>query len=349
MTEESALAQKTTVVTEEELKRAFELNQPIDANSHYMKVYNSNPINIFARLSQKVLNSMKKENKGQLPVLSLENKKLRLKYSVKTNLADLVTLDGRSAQFLWYLIAKYAQLLKNLSNNGDDTIKAEQCTIIVFRQSEVARLFNISRQRTRDIVWSSYLTLKTLEWSFTEELPSIGECYWSFSPVSSFVETKKYGYTGIRLNVDFVRYLSHTYVKYFPTAVLQIQPKNYPNALSYAIKLITNYNINDRKNSTQRNTISVERLLNSAAYIPKKEAVLKGKSRLNQRIVQPFIRDMNHLKDLNIIADWYFKWGNSSVLIKPDKKISYEDFIKMYVYYSVPENSDGNIPLTNIT
>ena len=336
----ASVAPKNAEATLEEIRHAFDYNLPINADMLFTPIYNSNGVNFFSYLSKTVLTAMKsKNNKGKYVVIRHENDKMKLDYRIRKEIIDIITIDGRSAQFLWFLIAKYALLKKQLKKfNVKD---ADNSTIIVFRQSEVAKVFGITPRYARTVVQDGFSELNLIEWKFDESLPNAEVRTWHFRPVDTMVETKRYGYVGIRLNVDFVNYLNHTYIEYFPVGIMRIVPKRNPNSLSFAIKLVSNYNINKRNgNEEQAKKVSVKVLLGIASNLPKKEAVEKIHARLNDRIIRPFVRDMDNLKELNIISDWYFIWPNSGGRVVQDyKKIIYDDFEKMVVFYLIPQHS----------
>ena len=321
--------------TMEEVKKAFSLCRPISTDALFTPIFNSNSVNIFTYLSQKILTALKKNTDGKRTLrIQRKCKDLHIKYRMRTEIADSISLDGRSAQFLWYLIAKFAMMTppnateQQIANNS----------IIVFRQSEVANIFGISPQHARLVVKDAYITLKAIEGEFSEELPGIDIRDWHFSPLSSMVETRRFGYVGIRLNADFVQYLAHTNYKYLPIGILRIAPKKNPNSLAFAIKLVSNYNINCVRNQAQSKIVSVETLLGVATNLPKKEEVEKAGGRLHYRIIRPFVRDLDNLQKLGIITNWCFVWKTfNNVVPKDCKNITFDDFLNLNVYYEIPK------------
>ena len=77
-----------------------------------------------------------------------------------------------------------------------------------------------------------------------------------------------------------------------------------------------------------KNVLSVKTLLKYCCAIPKYDENLKKAGGMTQRIINPFIRDMNAIN----IIDWYFLDRNNQVVAPEDIK-HYEDFIDLKVHF----------------
>ena len=154
---------------------------------------------------------------------------------------------------------------------------------------------------------------------------------WVFSVIEGRGVSKK-GRILVKLSMDFARYLSVIYITYIPLSVLKIKPKNNPYSLRFADKLLNNFNLN--YNSKRRNYVTVAELLSLVPEIPK-YADIAGKGQINQRIIGPFMRDIDVLVTLAVISVWYFVDDYNNPFDMDLNKISYNNFIRLKVFYDI--------------
>ena len=239
-------------------------------------------------------------------------------------------LDGRVVQFLWYLIAKFA-LISPPDSKPDEIAKN---TLIVFKNSEVAKVFRVTPQYARKLISNSCLVLQSINLHICDFTPNMDIVYINITPIESRVNVR-FGYSGVRLNKQFAYYLAHSYIPYLPVEILSISPKLNPNSLSFAIKLISNYNSHYK--TPQQNIISAESLLSVACEIPKYEDLIENaNARPSYRIIKPFVRDLNKLKEVGLITDWWFVWKRLGKKVNLNfKRITYEYLLKFDVHYKV--------------
>ena len=291
-------------VTELEVRKAIAVSFPLMRAVKFTPDVDSTTVNIFPCLSQCLLDALRiNGQKGMW--------------------------DGRFAQFLLYLIAKFA--LMSPPDSQPDEI--EKNTLIVFKNSEVAKVFGITPQFARKLICESCDILQTLDLKFQDCSPTAGMVDISISPVESRVDVNKFGYSGVRLNKEFAHYLAHAYIPYLPIEIFTITPKYNPSALSFAIELLSNYNMNHK--TPQQNLVPVDSLLSVACQMPKYEDIVKveGPSR---RIIKPFIRDINVLKELGVISDWCFMWKHIGEKVDmKSKDVTYNNFYYFNVYYKI--------------
>ena len=332
-------------------ERALVVSNPLPAQ--YTKVFNSNPVNIFSYLTQNLLAGLKKNSKGKNR-LSIRQVMKRtnqvIKYSIKSELVEpgwrdenngQISLDGRSAQFLWFLIAKFAQELPPQPSLAD----INRSSVIIFRNSEIADIFKMTARNARNVIADSFITLKSVIWDFNEwSKEKNANVHYTFSPVETKIEVARFGYTGIRLNLEFAHYLAKTPLRVLPVSVLSLNPKRNPNSLPFAIKLISNWHIN--RGREQQNKISVTSMLEIAFEIPKYEDIVENHGRVKFRIMRPFFRDMDKLVETGIISCWYFQKPKQPQKISPDcENITYDEFKNYNIYYKllIDESDDIDV------
>ena len=324
-------------------ERALAVSNPLPV--HYAKVFNSNPVNTFSYLTQKLLSGLKKKRKEKNTLTIRQVMKRTnqvIKYSINSELVEpdwrdenngQISLDGRSAQFLWFLIAKFAQELPPQPSSAD----INRNSVIIFRNSEIADIFKMTARNARNVIADSFITLKSVIWDFNEwSKEKNANVHYTFSPVDTKIEVEKYGYTGIRLNLEFVHYLAKTPLRELPLSVLSLNPKRNPNSLPFAIRLISNWHIN--RGREQQNKIRVTSMLEIACEIPKYEYIIEKHGRVKHRILRPFFRDMDQLVQSGIISCWYFQKPKQPQKISPDyEKITYDEFKNYIIYYEMPD------------
>ena len=89
------------------------------------------------------------------------------------------------------------------------------------------------------------------------------------------------------------------------------------------------YNINNNKNNKNKNVLSVNTLLEYCSAIPKYDEDIKKNGGMTQRIIKPFIRDLNAIN----IIEWYFLDNENNIKTPNDIK-NYYDFIDLKVVWS---------------
>ena len=115
-----------------------------------------------------------------------------------------------------------------------------------------------------------------------------------------------------------------------PKEIFKIDVRYNPNTFDLFWKLAYHYNVNtnSNKDNKNKNVLSVKTLLKYCCAIPKYDENLKKAGGMTQRIINPFIRDMNAIN----IIDWYFLDRNNQVVAPEDIK-HYEDFIDLKVHF----------------
>ena len=147
--------------------------------------------------------------------------------------------------------------------------------------------------------------------------------YYYFRIADGVRRDKFAGNYSIFFSVNFLKYLSQTYIMPFNLRLLAINLKHTPHAYKLARRLLLHHNMNFFKSNA--NIISVKVLLDSTD-IPTYEQ-LKGNGQLKQKIIMPVESNLDYLQQNNFLEwkyasvhDYCFqKWNDSYIEFKiPD-------------------------------
>lgn len=226
---------------------------------------------------------------------------------------------------------------KELSNYEFNNFQQVSITL-----KEYMRFCNIKNNKTRAIEQLrnalNLLARFSVEFSdihFIRKNKSESE-YYSFKIVNGVSREKFSGTFSIFFNVDFLRYLSQTYIMPFNLRLLQINLKHTPHAYKLARRLLLHLNMNFFK--TNSNTISV-RVLLDATDIPTYEK-LKGNGQLKQKIISPFESNLNYLQQ-----DHFLEWKYSSVIDYCFQK--WNDSYIIFKFFNYPSREKNNPSIKN--
>ncbi len=126
----------------------------------------------------------------------------------------------------------------------------------------------------------------------------------------------------------FLNYLAHSYILKLPKEAFKIDTRYNPNSFDMFWKLAHHYNVNRIKDKN-KNIIKVSTLLEYCSAIPRYDSKMKKTGGVRQRIIEPFIRDLNAIKN---ISDWYFLDRQNNKIAPNDIK-HYIDFVDLKVYF----------------
>ena len=313
---------------DEQERKAMSGSSGVTVLNPFVPMFNSNSIHAFTNLVPQHISIMKNDGYGDKRVCleAAYGKNMVVKYFLTPN---LVSFNGRPTQLLWYLSIVFTKNVKRFASLEE----LEKNRVIELDIKQLANLFDVKIQKMRNIVTRSIMTLREMEWQFTEAIPGYEDdpVDWVFSVIDGRGVSKK-GRILVKLSMDFARYLSVIYITYIPLSVLKIKPKNNPYSLRFADKLLNNFNLN--YNSKRRNYVTVVELLSLVPEIPK-YADIAGKGQINQRIIGPFMRDIDVLVTLAVISVWYFVDDYNNPFDMDLNKISYNNFIRLKVFYDI--------------
>jgi len=140
------------------------------------------------------------------------------------------------------------------------------------------------------------------------------------------------------LTPEIALYLSHSYITFYPTKLFLLNTRSNPNSLHFGDKLTLHYSMNmDKPNA---NIIGVLTLLKSSPNIPRYEEIA-SKGQIDQRIIEPFERDLDELKAKGVINCWHYCNTNGAELTEDQlKRMDYETFSGLNIYFELADFPD---------
>ena len=222
-------------------------------------------------------------------------------------------------------ILKLTPLLPYKKEMVDSDFKKYQQVSITLK--EYMNLCNIKNNKTRAIeqlrTALNIITHIRVEFSdthFIRKNKSESEYYY-FRITDTVIRDKSTGTYSIIFNVNFLKYLSKTYLMPFNLELFKINLKHHPHAYKLARRLLLHHNMNFSKSNA--NIISVKILLEST-NIPTYEQIKSKGRQIRQKIITPLENDMNYLREINFL-EWnytsdinynYQNWIDSSIQFK---------------------------------
>lgn len=131
----------------------------------------------------------------------------------------------------------------------------------------------------------------------------------------------------VTLNTNFYSMLQKSPVMLFPTLLWKFNNKYNPNSYYLLKKISTHKNMNYGKKN--EDIISVQTLLNSTPILLTYEKIKQGNRNINDRIIEPFERDLDACSD-------YFTWqychkGNTPLSDEELQQLNYFNFANCLV------------------
>ena len=254
---------------------------------------------------------------------------------------------GNAIIFYYYLLCAFTKQV-SYKENSEILEKKESREVYfdieTYLKSKNLEITKDNKKNSLKAVKEMYETLKHITLDFeettaTEKKKYSLELFGGKGTVESFGKRSK-SYFFI-LNYDLVKYLAErNYLTYIHNNFMQIDVMRHPNALSILIKLSSLYSMNYWK--TNKGLVSFENLILAASDIPTLETVAKTNRHYFNRIVEPLEKDLDHLKDLEILKSWEYTNKNRQPLTDEQlKSYDYKTFKDCYIHYELadyPEN-----------
>lgn len=134
-----------------------------------------------------------------------------------------------------------------------------------------------------------------------------------------------------RFNPDFFAVLKSYPIMPYPQEIYRINPRLNPNSAYFLRRIAEHKNMNIGK--PNENTIGVKTLLESTPELPKYEEVKVGGRQVEQRILDPFTRDMDAITSFK----WHYCGTNGAQVEEPD---NYAEFEKSLIHIEWLEYPD---------
>lgn len=145
----------------------------------------------------------------------------------------------------------------------------------------------------------------------------------------------KNGVIQFNFNTDFYGQLLNYRVMDYPPGVLKTNDNKYPNAFYFHRFIVENYTMNEGKERVS--FINVKILMSKSPKMPSYEEVMSSNRNVKDRIIRPFIKDLDSLDNVyyDIVAE------DKKTIIDNVEELTYSQFIKCYVkidYTDYPRN-----------
>ena len=167
------------------------------------------------------------------------------------------------------------------------------------------------------------------------------------SSIDDFKKPLKNGAVTFKFTSELARYLSNAFIMPYPQALLTINSHKNPHSYHLGRKLALHHNLNFGK--ANENRITVQSLLEACPNMPTYEDIMSGQRHVAERIINPFMRDMDALVDYGILTAWgYCNSGGIPLTDEQYKnarygEISYSEWATLLVDFELadyPDQSD---------
>ena len=285
-------------------------SNPDNVNGNFELILQGVPINSLMTIQNKNLNP---DNFTHSAEISINGVRITIR-----NYNNL-KIDTTTFRFLDYLLIKMCKYLPYDRNNPATDDKLSQWQIIKISVSDYMKMTDLSNQsRTKSQIEESLTALQNLSLSWCEKVykkKKINYIDFDMNIVTAFEPIRGGFY--IRFDMKFLRYLSnYSYIMPFDIRIFKIDLHKNPNSYQIVKRLLLHLNMNQGKSN--HNIISVKKLLEFTtlpAYID-----IKQIGGIQQRIVEPFKRDINYLVEIGILSNVivpnisdYKNWSRSNV------------------------------------
>jgi hypothetical protein len=190
-------------------------------------------------------------------------------------------------------------------------------------------IINLKRQTKDDLV-----TLKSMNLEWTEKINNINTLF-NLNIIDKY--NIHYGKIEVIFSIDFVKYLTNSYVLYYPLSILKIDARN-GNEYAIAKKLYIYAHMNRKKKNND--IISVKSLLYICPDIPTYDIVKDTGRQFDQRITTALSNALDNLCKTNIIKKWYYCNTKKNKLSDMQvDNLSYKTTLNLYIYFEVFERN----------
>ena len=291
------------------------LNPNIDnVNNNFSLILQGKPINALATLSDTSFSNTDRFTQSADTSINGVLIKINNMKDITINIATIRVLD--------YILLKMTKLLPYNRVNPVTDDKLEKWQFISMSVSDYMSQCGISfRQRAKEQIINALELFSRISLSWTEPVKNKKKTNYNtfnIDIVSAFKIVR--GKILIHFDLKFLRYLSSfAYLMPFNVNIFKINLHKHPLSYQIARRLLLHHNMNYSK--TNANTITVKKIIESLPDLPKYGDVINKGRQVKQLIISPLERDINHLKELDILSNWsydnssntYKEWVKSSI------------------------------------
>lgn len=302
-------------------------------NDNYQLILQGSPINAFFALLNK---SPEFDSFNNSADFNVNNVKFKIK-----NFKNL-HFNNTSFRVFDYLLLKMTKLIPynriNLVSDSDlQPFQNVRVSLADFMRS--CHLSNNTKAQHQFADAINVLLATSIQWNEPVKRKRKTEFIFFDSRIISAFQPVRGGFL-LHFDLKFLRYLSSfAYIMPYPTKILSIDFRRNPNSYFIVRYLLLHHNMNYFKLNS--NTISIKTLLEYVPTLPSYFEVRKDKDdgHVRKRIIDPFERDLQFLKEFGILHDWTY---SSPVSYK------YKSWIKSlisftFVDYPNREKSSKNV------
>lgn len=129
----------------------------------------------------------------------------------------------------------------------------------------------------------------------------------------------KNGRVIVEFTLKLAEYLSQKYIMPYPQNLLTINTRKNPHSYYLGRMIAEHYNMNKRKSNSNR--VSVKTLMKACPDLPTYEEIMSEARQVSKRIVEPFERDLNALRDrYAVLSDWRYNSSSDDHKGKGEKQ-----------------------------
>ena len=313
----------------------------------YGLIYENNITNALNYLPQKIADQLVKEGRGDIE-MSVSRKFIHdVQYWI---VPGKIYLDGTTHQMFDYIIRRYTERVYR--NATDEMI--EDCREIEINLRDVARAFGKSMYGTRKMVLRTVEALSNIkidrldipirEKTVKSKADIVKWVFPIISDVGKYINDKTIKNSRMRVVIhqrlaDMLP--KEAYLMQFPDNLFKIDTHHYPNAYLFGRRLCLWYRQNIEKNPSIAQEVKTGMLLDLALSMPEHDKI-KNKGRIRQRIISPFIRDMDVLLKKRVLSSWCFIDMFTKEKINPET-LNYDRFIQSKIRFELADYPKKNV------
>ncbi len=302
-----------------------------DSKSLYAPIYNNEPMTNMYSITPneyKQLSDSEYEKHIENGLFYIKKNNVRVVFD-----PSMLPVEERVKQMLIYWIELFA---KKVPVKADfNTINANKS--ITFRYEDIATEFGITYKQAKKVAIDSAraLSFTGLEW---KDSKSGAEMHFNvLQDYTTWREDSKLGRgcMNITFGEKFAYALPRMSIMWFPRNIRQISVRHHPSSSPFALFLAVHYNRNQayvKKHGEA--VITVKKVLENTQEIPTYDVVKSATGAVFQRIIKPFIRDMDELVTQKILKSWYITIDNFVVNRDGYKNLKYDSFESAVIHYT---------------
>lgn len=275
---------------------------------------------------------------------------------------DRFIFEGRLPQFLFYLVQLFHHKVR--SNMTDEDI--QRACVIDIDLKNFMHVFDVNDSNARKLLLRLYRSLMDVVVSFSavtyfqEDLkPFQQDAALAFHILSGHAVSETSAMSALKdsihgkivnsritfiLDAQFGKFLSKSYVLWFPQSLYMVSPARYPNVLPVAMTIFIHFRM--RYATLLSNCVGVDVLLDNCMGLPHSEADFTVNRSVYRRAVLPLIKALDALVKFNVLSEWEFIDSDRRVVdVKNLKYLHFHVFRTwsvIYILKNYPAKSSFN-------